>query len=77
MELPLFKSELEIELEEKYKYLSTDIKLEPKQWDKSKMKVNSNHAQYIQLYNILKDKIKNYRIMKLIYLKKTKNALSN
>lgn len=33
----------------KYKYLSTGIKVEPKQWDKVNRKINSNHARYIAL----------------------------
>lgn len=33
----------------KYKYLSTGIKVEPKQWDKVKKKINHNNARYIVL----------------------------
>lgn len=41
----------------RYKFLSTEIRIESKQWDKEKMKVNANHAQYIKLNRILESKI--------------------
>ncbi|UXX80900.1 site-specific integrase [Reichenbachiella carrageenanivorans] len=41
----------------KYKYLSSEIKIEPKQWNKEKRKINNNHAQYISLNRILEKRI--------------------
>lgn len=43
--------------QKKYKFFSTGLRLEPKQWDSIKSRVTSHHAQYIKLNNILHKKI--------------------